>query len=301
MQDEGRHHLLSDVHRVPIEQCVSAHLDRAWQVVDYEDMADYASHPAVILSDGVHSVFVKMGKGELAQDQFEKEIYGLSLLAEHAGVLTPTVIGEIEFDGGALLVMEAANVVEREGTHWRDMGRALARIHNVKGEYFGLETHCYWGSLFQDNSQHIEWSEFFWQRRLAPRLKAAVDSGNLPLDRVAEVEKLRGFLPQLCGPEVQPSLLHGDAQQNNFLSTVDEPVLIDPSVYYGHPEMDLAYVDFFAPVNDELFNGYRELAPIDPGFDGRRDLWLIPAWLAMVQVEGPGYLDGLIAALGRYV
>jgi fructosamine-3-kinase len=78
------------------------------------------------------------------------------------------------------------------------------------------------------------------------------------------------------------SRLLNDAQQNNFPSTADGPVLIDPSVYYGHPEIDLAYVDFFAPVSDDLFDGYREVSSVDSGFVQRRNLWLIPAWLAMV-------------------
>jgi fructosamine-3-kinase len=65
--------------------------------------------------------------------------------------------------------------------------------------------------------------------------------------------------------------------------------------------MDLAYVDFFAPVSEELFEGYREITPIDPDFTERRDLWRLPAWLAMVQVEGPQYLDRLITALQRYI
>jgi fructosamine-3-kinase len=293
-------HLLTDALRIPVEQQVTAYLSRDWRMTNFEDKADFASHPAALLSDGTFSVFVKMGEGSLARDQFEKEISGLQLLTERSGVLTPAIIGNIPVEGGALLVMEAVNVVKRESAHWRQIGQALAQIHSIKGERFGLETHCYWGSLYQDNSPLDEWPEFFWGRRLAPRLKAAVESGNLPLDLVPEIEKLRGRLPQLCGPEVRPSLLHGDAQQNNFLSTANGPVLIDPSVYYGHPEIDLAFVDFFAPVSDDLFDGYHEMASVDSGFVQRRNLWLIPAWLAMVQVEGPQYLDKLIAALRSY-
>jgi protein-ribulosamine 3-kinase len=77
--------------------------------------------------------------------------------------------------------------------------------------------------------------------------------------------------------------------------------MIDPCVHYGHTEFDLAYVDFFAPVPEALFQGYREVAPLAPGFPQRRELWRIPGWLAMVQVVGPQYLDELNAALQRYL
>lgn len=86
-----------------------------------------------------------------------------------------------------------------------------------------------------------------------------------------------------------------------ILSTAKDPVMIDPAVYYGHPEIDLAHTDFFAPVSDALFQGYQEMASLDPGFFQRRDLWRLPAWLAMVEVDGPQHLDTLIRVLRRYV
>jgi fructosamine-3-kinase len=300
-QDVSLRHLLSDALRIPLEQHMSAYLGRAWRVMKAQDMNDKASHPAAILSDGTYSVFVKVGQGSLARDQFEQELAGLRFLTERSGVLTPTGIGTIQVEGEVLLILEAVQLVEREHAQWRQIGRALAGVHSIKSDRCGFASHCYWGSLYQDNSPLVEWVEFYQQRRLAPRLRAAVDSGHLPSDCVRQVEKLSSRLHELCGPKVKPSLLHGDAHQNNFLSTAKGPVLIDPAVYYGHPEMDLAFVDFFAPVPDELFRGYPEIAPLDPGFVERRDLWRIPAWLAMVEVGGPQYLDQLTAALRNYV
>jgi len=300
-QDASLRRLLSDSLRIPLEQHVSAYLGRAWRVTKAQDKTDSASHPAAILSDETYSVFVKLGEGDLAWDQFRQELAGLRFLTERSGVLTPAGIGTVQVGGGVLLILEAVQLVEREHFHWRQMGRALAKIHSIKSDQCGFESHCYWGSLYQDNSPLVDWVEFFQERRLAPRLRAAIDSGHLPLDVVPQVEKLSSRLQGLCGPKVEPSLLHGDAHQNNFLSTAKGPVMIDPAVYYGHPEIDLAFVDFFAPVSDELFQGYQEIAPLDPGFVERRDLWRIPAWLAMVEVDGPQHLDKLMAALRNYV
>ncbi|RPI34356.1 MAG: hypothetical protein EHM70_03100, partial [Chloroflexota bacterium] len=76
---------------------------------------------------------------------------------------------------------------------------------------------------------------------------------------------------------------------------------IDPAVYYGNPEMDLAFIDYFHPVPEDVFMGYQELMPIDPGFNERRDLWRVPACLAVVTVEGAGHLDKLINAIRKYL
>jgi fructosamine-3-kinase len=292
--------LLSAGLRVPLEQQVSAHIGRAWRVLHAQDLADLASHPAAVLSDERYSVFVKLSEGASAVDRFRQELAGLRYLSEQAGVLTPACIGTVQVGDEVLLILEAVQVIERAPEHWRPMGRALAQVHRVKSDRCGFGSHCYWGDLYQDNTPSADWVEFFRERRLAPRLRAAVDSGRLPLEIVPQVEKLGARLQDLCGPPVQPSLLHGDAHQNNFLSTPRGPVLVDPAVHYGHPEVDLAFVDFFAPVPAEFFHGYRELAPVDPSSAERRDLWRIPAWLAMVEVDGPQHIDRLKAALRRY-
>jgi protein-ribulosamine 3-kinase len=292
--------LLRDALRIPLERQVSAFLGRAWRVLEVQDRSDAASHPAAILSDDTFSIFVKLGAGDVAREQFSRELAGLRTLTERAGALTPKGLGIVQVDDEALLVLEAVEVVERTPEHWRQMGRALALIHGVRGEQFGFETHAYWGSLFQDNTPGEEWVEFFRERRLLPRLRAAVASGHLLPDVAKRVEQLGRRLPELCGPPVAPSLLHGDAHQNNFLSTPAGPVLIDPAVYYGHPELELAYIDFFSPVPEDFFHGYRERAPVDPGFASRRDLWRIPAWLAMVEVDGARHVDALTKALRRY-
>lgn len=73
------------------------------------------------------------------------------------------------------------------------------------------------------------------------------------------------------------------------------------AIYFGHPEADLAYVDFFAPVSGQLFDGYQELASIEHGFSERRELWRIPARLAMIEVLGPRQVPKLVTALRSLV
>lgn len=145
------------------------------------------------------------------------------------------------------------------------------------------------------------WSSFYAERRLFPRFMGAINAGKLPSDAIHQIERLITRLPQLCGPEVVPTLLHGDAQQNNFISTEKGAGVIDPAVYYGNPEMDLAYVDYFHPVPEDVFLGYQEIIPIDSEFPDRRDLWRIYGYLACVEVEGSNYLPQLMNAVQKYL
>ena len=146
-----------------------------------------------------------------------------------------------------------------------------------------------------------DWPAFYAERRLRPWLKIAVDTERIPPSVVKQVESIIARLPDLCGPAVTPTLLHGDAQQNNFISTEKGTVVIDPAVYYGHPEMDLTLIDYFQPVPHDVFDGYREEMAIAPGFPERRDLWRVAAYLAIVAVEGAGYLAKLTTAMQKYL
>jgi len=199
------------------------------------------------------------------------------------------------------MVVEAVTAVERTSKQWRQIGRTLAQIHHIKGKQFGSETHCYFGPFYQDNRPMNDWGAFYAERRLWPRLMGAINAGNMPTTVIKQVENLIARLPQLCGPEVTPTLLHGDAQHHNFISTAGGAVVIDPAVYYGHPEIDLAYIDYFHPMPEDVLLGYQEELPIDPGFYERRDLWRIYGYLAAVEVEGAPYLGKLMSAVQKYL
>jgi protein-ribulosamine 3-kinase len=289
-----------DPMRTRIEEIVSAHIGRNWRLKKATDKSDFASHPCAILSDDTYSIFAKFSEATNGLEQFQTELAGLRLLAERADILIPAPIGIISLPDGSILIMENVQPVERSYHQWREIGRTLARIHQVKGEAFGLETDGYFGPLFQENTPSKDWPTFFAEHRLGAGLKMAIDSGNLPAELIGQVEKVIAHLPDLCGPEISPSLLHGDAQQNNFISTTKGAVVIDPAVYYGHPEMGLAYIDYFQPVPADVLDGYREILPIDPGFEERKELWRIWGYLAVVSVEGAQYLGRLSEAVRSY-
>ena len=289
--------MISDAFRSSVEQMVADHLGREWYAREVKDMADYASHPAAVFSDGRYAVFAKLSTAANGLEQLEIELAGLRLLTWRTGILTPNPIGLKVVEGGALLVFEAVPAVEREPRHWRQIGQTLARIHQVKSDRCGLESQGYFGPLYQDNRPITDWTTFFAERRLWPRLMGAIDAGKLPSPLIRQLEKLISRLPELCGPPIVPSLLHGDAQQNNFISTEMGTYVIDPAVCYGNPEFDLAYIDYFQPVPEDVFVGYREEMPIDPGFSERRDLWRIYGYLAIVTVEESGYLGKLSDAV----
>lgn len=276
-----------------IESAVSGHLGRPWSSQLFTDLNDRASHPCGVLHGELFSVFAKLDTGDNAERQFQAELNGLTLLRDRAriAIATPIGTGILTLDHGYLLLTEALSErppKDRTPDDWRAIGHTLATMHQAHGGQFGLENlNGFFGALPQDNrpvtSDH--WVDFYNERRVLPLLRSAVDSGNLPKNLAHKVESLVHRLPSLCGPDPQPALLHGDAQQHNFVSTDDGAVVTDAAPYFGHPEIDLTLVDYFQPVPQDVFDAYDDIAPIDVEFAQRRDLWCIFVDLACITVE----------------
>jgi fructosamine-3-kinase len=292
-----------------IERAASEHLGRPWVSQGFTDLDDRSSHPCAILQGQPFSVFAKLGPNT-ARDQFEAELNGLRLLTRAAGILTPVPVatGLVDLAEATLLLFEALpeRLPDQRTDHdWKQIGRVLATLHQITSPRFGQDRQGFFGPLPQDNRPVADnrWADFYAQRRILPLLRTAVDSGHLPADLAGGVARIAERLPDLAGPEPRRSLLHGDAQQNNFISTAEGAVVIDASPYFGHPEIDLAQVDFFDPVPTTLFDAYRESVPIDKGFADRRDLWRLPTHLAIVTVDGPigqRHIALLADAIRRY-
>ena len=284
-----------------VEKAVEEYLGHSWHLLYESDYSEFACHRCAIVSDGSFSVFFKYSEDAQAERQFAAEMSCLLTVSKLTGVLIPELINIVSVTSGTLLLMRALVAVNRGAKQWREIGRTLARIHRITGDKYGFERNGFWGPLHQDNTPTSSWAEFFRERRLLPLLQTAIASGNIPQQVASDVENIIPRLPDLCGPDVTPTLLHGDAQQNNFVSTAEGAYVIDPAVYYGHPEMDLALIDSWQPVPDAVFDGYRDELPIDKDFRDRRYLWRIPLYLAAVTLEGPGHLPALIKSLSKNI
>ncbi len=321
-----------------IERVASGHLGRPWTAAGFTDLDDRASHPCGVLHGRRFSVFAKLQTGADAARRCAVELRDLDLL-RRAGVATPAPVGTgtVTLPAGCVLLLEAVPETppqQRSAADWRAIGHALAHLHRIHGERFGADADNYFGPLAQDNrpaggrarpgpaggggnaprvprgahpsrGPGDRWADFYAARRLEPLLRYAVDAGHLPEALTRGVERIVARLPDLCGADPRPSLLHGDAQQNNILTGPGGPVLLDPAPYFGHPEVDLAFVDLFGPVPDGVFDGYREAAPIDPGFADRRELWRLSGYLAVLAVDGGSpfgrsFVPRVAEAIARY-
>jgi fructosamine-3-kinase len=281
-----------------VERAASAHRGRPWVSTGFTSLNDRAAHPAGIYQGAPFSVFAKLGSGQDGHAQFTAELSGLDLIRRLSAARTAVPVGPgvLRIDSSSLFLAEALPerlAGERCQADYEALAQTLAALHAVRGNRFGLAgLDGSFGPFRQDNQPVLasSWAAFYAERRLEPSLRAAARSGHLPADAATGVGRIIDRMPALAGPEPAPALLHGDAQQNNFIATAEGAVVIDACPYFGNPELDLALLGYFDPVPVAVFDAYRAAQPLDRDFEDRIELWRLFAYLAVIAVTGSSSL-----------
>ena len=244
--------------------------------------------------------FVKWNNAGKFPGMFEAEANGLRLLKVQEAINNPSVIDHGESETFQFIILEFIEDSSPSETFWNDLGVSLAKLHRCTNPYFGLDHHNYMGSLRQFNDQAASWINFFIGHRLQPQLKLAVDSHLADRQIITKFEKLFKELPSILTDE-KPSLLHGDLWNGNLIVNKGAPCLIDPAVYYGHRESDLAMTRLFGGFADEFFEIYHEAFPLNPGYSNRFDIYNLYPLLVHVNLFGRSYLTQVGSILNAFV
>ena len=169
--------------------------------------------------------------------------------------------------------------------------------HRMK---FGFFQDNFIGARPQKNTLCESWISFFRDNRLAPQFSAA-DRYFTAEDR-ARNQKLLDHLEDFLVEPEYPSLLHGDLWSGNVMCGADgKAMLIDPACYVGHREADLAMTELFGGFPPKFYEAYREAAPLQPGYETRRDLYNLYQLLNHLNLFGSAYLQPVLSIIGEYV
>lgn len=249
------------------------------------------------------SYFVKWGSGHVART-FEVEAAGLRRLdGADTGLHIPDVLAVDAGSGDrpGFLLMEWIETGEKSGSFWADLGRHLADLHRSEGAEYGFEVDNYIGRLPQVNDPCSSWPEFFAERRLQMQIQMAKEKGrwNDRWDQYSGrlLDRIDGWLPE----DPTPSILHGDLWSGNVMADRDgRGVLIDPAVYFGHREAELAFTELFGGFEPSFYGAYREAWPMEPGYEQRRDIYNLYHLINHLNHFGAGYADSVESLLRRY-
>ncbi len=241
---------------------------------------------------------------------FEAEAAGLALLASAQVVRVPSVIAHGAAQPGmpAYIVMEwieqrpRSTVLFGQRSVGEVLGKQLAALHRAAAPAYGLDHGNYCGATPQDNRWLPTWIGFYGQRRLGFQMELAGRQGLLPAERRRRLERLIGQLDRWIDEGAcRPSLLHGDLWSGNWLvDAAGQPVLIDPAVYYGEREAELAMCRLFGGFPADFYAAYDASWPPAPGRDERVPLYQLYHLLNHLNLFGESYGGQVDSILRRY-
>jgi fructosamine-3-kinase len=233
---------------------------------------------------------------------FAREAEGLELIRRTQTIRVPQVYGYGTMPGqsGGFIVLEWIQGSMRADTAAK-LGRSLALMHQSFGSCFGLTDDNYIGLLPQKNERAADWLSFYRECRLRFLAAMAFERGFMPRERGQRMDKLLASLDRWIPADCRPSLLHGDLWGGNWIAGENgEPYLIDPAVFYGHWEMDIAFSELFGGFSRQFYDAYREVNPLPPEYEERRPLYQLYYLLVHLLLFGESYGPQVDRILRRY-
>jgi fructosamine-3-kinase len=251
------------------------------------------------LGDG-RRLAVKARQGtDSGKPSLELEAFMLGELKRRSDLPVP-LVHHAEPD---LLVMD---FIDNDGSAFtpgveRHAAELIAKLHATRRERFGYGRDTLIGPLPQPNPETDTWVPFFRDQRLLSMARRAHAEGSLPAAMLGRIERLAERIGDYLVEPAFASLLHGDLWTGNVLTRQGRVAgLVDPAIYCGHPEIELAFATLFGTFGKPFFEVYETLMPLEPGFhELRSSLYNLYPLLVHVRLFGAGYLAGIEATLAR--
>lgn len=254
----------------------------------------------IIETESNKRYFIKTHSGKA--NMFINEANGLNELAKAGCIRVPKVI----LSNHSFLLLEYIEQGSKHKDFFIDFGQTFAQMHKHKATKFGFFEDNYIGATPQYNiaieREKTNWEEFYYQKRLLPQLKFAESNGCSTPKLTQGIGKLENKLDKILkGSEEPPTLLHGDLWGGNYLCDNNgKAVLIDPAVYYGHPEADLVMTKMFGGFSPEFYESYQEVFPLADGWEYRENIYLLYHYMNHLNLFGMGYYQKCVELIDYY-
>lgn len=242
---------------------------------------------------------LKLNNKSSYPQMFDKEARGLSILAQ-SGIFTPQVVDVFDQEDHQFLLLAYIENEMHSANFWKNFGHKLAMLHQSHHDVFGLAEDNYIGSLKQLNKYKDSWEAFFIENRIQPLVRMAFDNNLLDKKHIGQFDAFSAAFDHLI-PKEPPSLLHGDLWSGNLLCGLKQtPVFIDPAIYYGHREMDIAMTKMFGGFDKIFLDFYDDIYPLEKGWEQRLRIHNLYPNLVHLILFGRSYLGGVESVIKNF-
>jgi fructosamine-3-kinase len=253
----------------------------------------------VITDKGVY--FVKVHDSKNYPRFFEKELNGLLALKETNTIDVCEPIGTMEIGSNSFLALDYEDAAPMAVNFWEQLGNDMASLHCQTNRYFGFVEDNFLGQCLQINHRMTNWGQFYIKNRLLPNVRAVAEKHLMDANEIKLFEKFFNLV-EFAFPEEQPSLLHGDFWKEHVISNAEgKPCLLNPAVYYGHREMDIAKTKMVGTFPQGFYDAYNAAYPLQKDWEDRLDFCKMYYHLVNLNIYGSAYLQNVQQILHKWV
>ena len=175
----------------------------------------------------------------------------------------------VKFNNDYLIIQYLENDNEKPDKTNRDFLEAIVKIHSVSNDLYGFGFNTQIGAIEQLNNYENTWSNFYATKRLNPIFELANSQNNMGPDINDKIyfiiKNIKNFIPD----KPPALLLHGDMWDGNILFNNYKFVgFIDPGSFFGHNEMEIAYLRWFKPkfIDSDFLEKYNDYIPLEKNY-----------------------------------
>ncbi len=273
------------------------------KIIDSQSLSGGCISNAYKIKTGIGKIYFLKYNSSVNSDMFIKEAHGLQELNKADVIKIPDVICY----GEDYILLEQIEAGNKQKNFSEDFGRKFALLHKFTGKYYGFYEDNYIGSNPQLNiskeNEKQDWANFYFNKRILFQLHLAEETGNSTSELQKSIAVLENKIDEIVVDNGEnPSLLHGDLWGGNYL--INEKgfaCLIDPAVYYGNREADLAMTKLFGGFDLRFYEAYNEAFPLPDGYEYRENIYKLYHVLNHLNLFGGGYYSQAMSLISNYI
>ncbi len=273
------------------------------KIVDYQSVGGGCiSNASKIKSHNGDTYFLKTNSS-IKNDMFVKEAHGIIELQKANAIKVPSVL---LYDNEFLLT-DYVGSGKKQRNFSEEFGNRFALLHKYSNDEYGYYEDNYIGSNLQSNiasdDEKNNWTKFYFNKRILYQLQLAEEFGNATNDLRKGISALENKVEEILTDNgEQPSLMHGDLWGGNYMVGEDGyACLIDPAVYYGNREADLAMTKLFGGFDSRFYSSYNETYALPDGYDYRENIYKLYHVLNHLNLFGRGYYSQAMSLIRYYL
>ncbi len=175
-----------------------------------------------------------------------------------------------------------------------DFLQSIIKIHSVTEKLFGFDFNTQIAALEQINESDSSWSNFYSNKRLNSIFELANKKVNLGKSINEKINYILRNMKNLIPDKPEARLLHGDLWEGNILFKKKKFIgFIDPGSFFGHNEMEIAYLRWFNPsfIDINFLDKYNDYIKIEKNYDDYEPIYQLYYSLSNIALWDKSYIE----------